>query len=137
MKCILNIDDKKPLKKCLKYFNKITYTKINPNIYGDYKLIENALNYFEELLKYSETSNAIDNKLKKFFIRFGLDKKVFKGKLKKVKKTKKTNKKGKKGKKNDKRRNKKLNKKLGKKFGKKKSKKNKRKNKKKGKKRVL
>ena len=100
-------------------------------LFDDY--IKLKLNYFEELLKYTETSNAVDNKLKKFFIRFGLDKKVFKGKGKKVKKTRKTNKK-------KKRLNKKKNKKLNKKK-KKRNKKNKRKinkkNKRKGKKRIL
>ncbi len=82
-KCLNNIGSKKWFESCKETCQNIDLSKINGFVEGDFEFLIDAVNLFEKFFEYKESGNFISIKLRMFFKKFVIPRKL-KGKKKKV-----------------------------------------------------
>lgn len=75
-KCLNNLSSKKFLTICRKTCSQLQISKINYLIEGDFEFLIDAINLFEKFYEYKESGNFISMKLRMFFKKFIIPRKL-------------------------------------------------------------
>jgi len=79
-KCINNLNSKNFLRSCKTTCESIMLSKINPLVEGDFEFLIDAVNLFDKFFQYKESGNFISMKLRLFFKKFIIPRKLSKEK---------------------------------------------------------
>lgn len=74
--CLNNLASKKFMKHCKKVCEKLQLSKINYIIEGDFEFLIDAINLFEKFYQFKESGNYISMKLRMFFKKFIIPRKL-------------------------------------------------------------
>lgn len=75
-KCLNNLASKNFLKHCKKTCEELQVSKINYIIEGDFEFLIDAINLFEKFYEFKESGNFISMKLRMFFKKFIIPRKL-------------------------------------------------------------